>query len=111
MISSSSSSCEWDRPHQDLTCLLLEKMYVDNRSGAAFTLLSSGARLGSMGKGLGSPGGGEAKHRDTQLQLQRKLQERQEQEREDQGRMEQKRKSGELDATGFPMVAPHGPGK
>ena len=95
----------------DLACHLLEKMYVDNRSVAAFTLLSSGARLGSMGKVLGSPGGGEAKHRDAQLQLQRKLQERQDQERDDQGRMEQKRKSGELDATGFPLVAPHGSGK
>lgn len=95
----------------DLACHLLEKMYVDNRSVAAFTLLSSGARLGSMGKVLGSPGGGEAKHRDTQLQLQRKLQERQDQERDDQGRLEQKRKSGELEAAGFPMVAPHGTGK
>lgn len=95
----------------DLACHLLEKMYVDNRSVAAFTLLSSGARLGSMGKVLGSPGGGEAKHRDTQLQLQRKLQERQEQERDDQGRLEQKRKSGELDSAAFPMVAPHGAGK
>ena len=95
----------------DLACHLLEKMYVDNRSVAAFTLLSSGARLAGNGKPVLASPQGEAKHRDAQLQLQRKLQERQEQEREEGARMEQKRKLGqEQEGLGaFPhALAQHG---
>lgn len=95
----------------DLACHLLEKMYVDNRSVAAFTLLSSGPRAGmaSVRNSLGSPGQGDVKHRDTQLQLQRKLQERQEQEQQEQenGRQEQKRKLGEQEQ-GFLVTPQHG---
>jgi len=64
----------------DLAFHLLEKMYVDNRSVAAFTFLSSGSKFNSNPPGgikpnLTSPGLPEVKPRDQQLQAQRKLQE------------------------------------
>jgi len=64
----------------DLAFHLLEKMYVDNRSVAAFTLLSSGPKFNSTPPGgikpnLTSPGLAEVKPRDQQLQVQRKMQE------------------------------------
>jgi len=93
----------------DLAFHLLEKMYVDNRSVAAFTLLSSSSKLNIMTSGgssnnvkcnLTSPPG-DSKHRDTQLQLQRKLQEREQQSRESQDvRTDQKRKIPEQEFLG-----------
>ncbi|XP_064090346.1 uncharacterized protein LOC135204195 isoform X2 [Macrobrachium nipponense] len=59
---------------RDLALHLVHKNYVDNRSMAAFTLLSvANQKQGMLMSGGGSNGG---KHRETQLQLQRKLQER-----------------------------------
>ena len=57
----------------DLACHLLEKMYVDNRSVAAFTLLS---RAGKFDVKAGSmPPMPPSNGTDSKLQLQRKLQE------------------------------------
>lgn len=57
----------------DLACFLLEKMYVDNRSVAAFTLLS---RAGKFDIKAGSmPPMPPTNGTDSKLQLQRKLQE------------------------------------
>ncbi|XP_067004869.2 uncharacterized protein [Anabrus simplex] len=70
---------------RDLACHLVDKLCVDSRSVAAFTLLSSSSQDKKCnGKGSTSPlglsgiaaGGQASKHRETQLQLQRKLQER-----------------------------------
>jgi len=92
----------------DLAYHLLEKMYVDNRSVAAFTLLSSASKFNVISAGgsttnvkanMASPPG-EAKHRDTQLQLQRKLQEREQQQREPEQRPDQKRKLQEQEFHG-----------
>jgi len=93
----------------DLAYHLLEKMYVDNRSVAAFTLLSSSNKFNMISSGgsvtnakanLTSPPG-ESKHRDTQLQLQRKLQERDQQHREaPENRSDQKRKLQEQEFHG-----------
>ncbi|ROT85378.1 DNA-binding protein RFX7 [Penaeus vannamei] len=58
---------------RDLALHLVHKNYVDNRSMAAFTLLSVADQNQGM---LVSGGTGGGKHRETQLQLQRKLQER-----------------------------------
>ncbi|XP_068218671.1 uncharacterized protein [Palaemon carinicauda] len=59
---------------RDLALHLVHKNYVDNRSVAAFTLLSTAnQKQGMLMSGGGNNGG---KHRETQLQLQRKLQER-----------------------------------
>ncbi|KAK7075772.1 DNA binding [Halocaridina rubra] len=58
---------------RDLALHLVHKNYVDNRSVAAFTLLSAADQKQGMLMSGGSNGG---KHRETQLQLQRKLQER-----------------------------------
>ena len=59
----------------DLACHLLDKMYVDNRSVAAFTLLSRAGQLdiktGLQSNGSTAGPGGQ----DSKLQLQRKLQE------------------------------------
>eukprot|EP00092_Neocalanus_flemingeri_P010668 GFUD01011492.1.p1 GENE.GFUD01011492.1~~GFUD01011492.1.p1 ORF type:complete len:1056 (-),score=265.28 GFUD01011492.1:937-4104(-) len=96
----------------DLAYHLLEKMYVDNRSVAAFTLLSSASKFNVLSAGgsatnvksnMASPPG-ESKHRDTQLQLQRKLQEREQQQREPEHRPpDQKRKLQEQDFHGVPQ--------
>lgn len=58
---------------RDLALHLIQKNYVDSRSMAAFTLLSVADQKQGMLVGSGATGG---KHRETQLQLQRKLQER-----------------------------------
>ncbi|XP_042226156.1 flocculation protein FLO11-like isoform X2 [Homarus americanus] len=58
---------------RDLALHLVHKNYVDNRSVAAFTLLSVADQKQGVLVGSGATGG---KHRETQLQLQRKLQER-----------------------------------
>lgn len=58
---------------RDLALHLVHKNYVDNRSVAAFTLLSVADQKQGVLVSSGATGG---KHRETQLQLQRKLQER-----------------------------------
>ncbi|XP_021941106.1 uncharacterized protein LOC110840398 isoform X2 [Zootermopsis nevadensis] len=89
--------CEWAqkllgvtfKSLRDLACHLVENLCVDSRSVAAFTILSSssGSKAvpslsssklcrGKVGLQVVSPGGSVSKHRETQLQLQRKLQER-----------------------------------
>ncbi|KAK4303866.1 hypothetical protein Pmani_024156, partial [Petrolisthes manimaculis] len=59
---------------RDLALHLVHKNYVDNRSMAALTLLSLADHKQGVVVGGGVSGGG--RHRETQLQLQRKLQER-----------------------------------
>nr|XP_045619353.1 uncharacterized protein LOC123771080 [Procambarus clarkii] len=58
---------------RDLALHLVQKNYVDSRSMAAFTLLSVADQKQGVLVSSGAAGG---KHRETQLQLQRKLQER-----------------------------------
>ncbi|XP_049847509.1 probable serine/threonine-protein kinase DDB_G0282963 isoform X1 [Schistocerca gregaria] len=66
---------------RDLACHLVEKMCVDSRSVAAFTLLSTSGHLQKRDNKETTPPLGLAvqytsKHKEAQLQLQRKLQER-----------------------------------
>ena len=61
----------------DLASHLLDKMYVDNRSVAAFTLLSRSGKLDTKTGVVGGGGGATlpSNGNDSKLQLQRKLQE------------------------------------